>query len=481
MAQLRTLGKVVGEDGAAATIQFAEPVTLPPGSQAKVVNLGDSNNAILQLHIPSGRAGADGADGVNGQDGAKGDTGATGPRGRGATISIHSVEYVDSDEEATIENIGNEIDSEWVIKIPKPKGSVVDSSFVQDSENPVQSRVIQEAIAEKANISDIPTKVSDLENDSEFISSGSVEVMIEDAIVNAGSIAVPVDDALSETSANPVQNKIVTEEIGKKVDMTLEDVLDEDTNAKVGERVSFKNDTDEVSMVLTGSDIAATVLTKTVAERRPVIVPSLPDVGDDSILYLVPSGDNNYSMHLWMDVAGEMKYANVSYGDSQDAPVYTAETPIRIDNQTISLNDSGTGIGTFGPNNDLTGESVIIPQITVNKKGLITDIKNRAFSVDVKHSYRSYTKDIDCNILENGFYAQYIYPDDISGYAPVLMDGFRAYSRNASGNYVSEKVVYSILPRYTNIFKFDYIYIEAYNIGTNAIAKITVSFLYVKV
>lgn len=58
------------------------------------------------------------------------------------------------------------------INISGSGGSVtVDSALSSTSENPVQNKVINSALNNKANSSDIPTKVSDLTNDSGFISS----------------------------------------------------------------------------------------------------------------------------------------------------------------------------------------------------------------------------------------------------------------------------------------------------------------------
>lgn len=46
---------------------------------------------------------------------------------------------------------------------------VVDSELKSDSAYPVQNRVIKQALDTKANIEDIPMKVSDLENDLNFL------------------------------------------------------------------------------------------------------------------------------------------------------------------------------------------------------------------------------------------------------------------------------------------------------------------------
>lgn len=86
--------------------------------------------------------------------------------------------------------------------------TVVDSELSATSTNPVENKAVQTAIQNledsKADVSDIPTKVSDLANDSGFIT----EQYVDSAISNI-DIDITVDSALSSTSENPVQNKVV--------------------------------------------------------------------------------------------------------------------------------------------------------------------------------------------------------------------------------------------------------------------------------
>lgn len=64
-----------GVPGAAATIQVGAVTTGEPGTQAKVVNVGTDNAAVLQFTIPQGRPGTDGMDGKDGRDGEPGPAG----------------------------------------------------------------------------------------------------------------------------------------------------------------------------------------------------------------------------------------------------------------------------------------------------------------------------------------------------------------------------------------------------------------------
>ena len=316
MAQTRLIGKVVGEDGRPASISIGSVRTVEPDQPARVINTSNStSNLVLDFEIPKGRAGLPGV-GENGRDGVDGEKGERGLPGRAATLKINSIEMLPEGSEPEVESLGNETDAEYVLKIPLGSGAPPEDAFIENSENPVQSKVIQEALAEKADASSVPTKVSDLENDSSFISSSTVEGMIQDAVDGVVSATNPVDDALSDVSENAVQNAVITEEFGKKVEMSVSDLNDEN-ETKIGETVTLRDANRELSIDLRGQEAIAATLTTTIAGRQPTIVATLPATGDETILYLVPVEGNNYSMHIWMDVAGTMQYVSVSGGDGK--------------------------------------------------------------------------------------------------------------------------------------------------------------------
>ena len=157
------------------------------------------------------------------------------------------------------------------ISIESGTSITVDSALSTTSENPVQNKVITNTLQTKANASDIPTKVSQLENDSKFatqtavatglatkadkdsltslegsvstlettvrnqdksiianaqaiqgkqdklVSGTNIKTINNQSLLGSGNIsiegggsAVVVDNALSDTSENPVQNKVIT-------------------------------------------------------------------------------------------------------------------------------------------------------------------------------------------------------------------------------------------------------------------------------
>ena len=160
------------------------------------------------------------------------------------------------------------------ISIESGTSITVDSALSTTSENPVQNKVITNTLQTKANASDIPTKVSQLENDSKFatqeavvqglatkadkdsltslesditnlqttvgnqdksiianaqaiqgkqdklVSGTNIKTINNQSILGSGNISIEgggstvvVDDALSDTSENPVQNKVITTKV----------------------------------------------------------------------------------------------------------------------------------------------------------------------------------------------------------------------------------------------------------------------------
>ncbi len=101
--------------------------TLEPFENAKVENVGTSENVILNFKIPRGMQGIDGKIGPQGIPGPKGDKGDVGPQGikgeKGdqgpSTIQIGNIETLDPTEEAEVVNVGTPRDVVLDFKIPR--------------------------------------------------------------------------------------------------------------------------------------------------------------------------------------------------------------------------------------------------------------------------------------------------------------------------------------------------------------------------
>ena len=81
--------------------------------------------------------------------------------------------------------------------IPQGSSVTVDAALSATSENPVQNKVVKAALDDKADTADVPTKTSDLTNDSGFLTSapvasvnGSTGAVVLDA-EDVGAIAAP--------------------------------------------------------------------------------------------------------------------------------------------------------------------------------------------------------------------------------------------------------------------------------------------------
>lgn len=120
--------------------------------------------------------GPKGETGATGPEGPKGDTGDTGPQGPkgekgdpGANGFSPIANVAKSGDTATITITDKNGTTTAQVKDGSDATVTVDSALSSTSENPVQNKVINSALNAKADSSDIPTKTSDLTNDSGFI------------------------------------------------------------------------------------------------------------------------------------------------------------------------------------------------------------------------------------------------------------------------------------------------------------------------
>lgn len=130
-----------------------------------------------------GDTGAQGIQGVKGDKGDKGDTGATGAPGAAATIRIGNVYTGAPGTNASVSNSGTSTNAVLNFTIPRGNpgadgGVTVDAELSNTSMNPVQNKVVKtnmdslyNNLMTKLNMyrSELPTKVSDLENDAGYL------------------------------------------------------------------------------------------------------------------------------------------------------------------------------------------------------------------------------------------------------------------------------------------------------------------------
>ena len=119
--------------------------------------------------------------------------------------------------------------------VPPIPGITIDSELSTTSENPVMNRVITAALALKAAITDIPTKLSQLRNDSGYQTAAQVQTAISAAVPTKTSdltndsgfqTAAQVQAAIS-TATNPLQSKAITDTGGYYSTDTVDGALQE--------------------------------------------------------------------------------------------------------------------------------------------------------------------------------------------------------------------------------------------------------------
>lgn len=148
-----------GSDGRDGADGFSPIATITKSGKVATITITDKNGTTTQT-ISDGDDGQNGSDGRDGQDGNDGisPTATVAKSGDTATITI-----TDKNGTTTAQ-----------IKDGSDATVTVDSALSSTSENPVQNKVINSALGSKANSSDIPTKTSDLQNDSGYITDAGV-------------------------------------------------------------------------------------------------------------------------------------------------------------------------------------------------------------------------------------------------------------------------------------------------------------------
>ena len=102
-----------GAPGTAATITVVSTATGEPGTNASVVNSGDTTNAKLAFIIPRGDTGATGLQGPAGKDGTQG------PAGQDATVTVGTTTTGEPGTDASVVNSGSLNNAVFDFTIPR--------------------------------------------------------------------------------------------------------------------------------------------------------------------------------------------------------------------------------------------------------------------------------------------------------------------------------------------------------------------------
>lgn len=110
-------------------------------------------------------------------------------------MSLNKVNYVDGVTVITAENMNDIQDA--IIDLEAGTSITVDGAISATSTNPVQNKVIAAALNQKADSTNIPTKVSQLTNDSGFQTASQVERAINghlSSVYKAGGSVSSISD-----------------------------------------------------------------------------------------------------------------------------------------------------------------------------------------------------------------------------------------------------------------------------------------------
>ena len=168
-----------------------------------------------------GDAGAQGIQGAKGDKGDKGEQGLQGIAGTAATIRIGSVYTGEPGTNASVSNSGTSTNAILNFTIPRGNpgsggGSTVDvdAALSDSSLNPVQNKVIKEAL---------DGKLGKTETAAAATHDGAGNVIVDTYAKKTDITNITVDSLLSSTSTNPVQNKVIYSALADK--MSTEDIL----------------------------------------------------------------------------------------------------------------------------------------------------------------------------------------------------------------------------------------------------------------
>lgn len=185
---------------------------------------GLDNPASVNIKGAKGDKGDTGAQGIQGVKGDKGDTGEQGLQGiagTAATIRIGSVYTGEPGTNASVTNSGTSTNA--ILNFTIPRGNPgsgggtsidVDAELSDTSLNPVQNKVIKEALDNKLGKTDTAIRAT---------KDGAGNIIVDTYAKKTDITNITVDAELSSTSTNPVQNKVIYNALEDK--MNTADVL----------------------------------------------------------------------------------------------------------------------------------------------------------------------------------------------------------------------------------------------------------------
>ena len=250
---------------------------------------------------------------------------------------------------------------QWNGSAWKAIGSDVDTALSSTSTNPVQNKVINTALANKVD------KVS-----GKVLSSNDYTDAEKQQLASLVAGTITVDSELSDSSENPVQNKVVKAALDNKLNANLlgGEITPQQPSklTQAGAVIQYVGNQLKALPKEQFLDLTKTTFVQSFAwssttypdstnpnlDGKPVMVLALKNSSDDTVAY---SFLNMYEL----------------------VDTYTGTSPITVSGRTVSHANSGVTAGSCGQSTGGTptwGDSVTIPYVTVDEKGHVTAAKN---------------------------------------------------------------------------------------------------------
>lgn len=201
---------VKGDAGTAATITIGSVTTGEPGTNASVTNSGTSTNAILNFTIPRGNPGSGGGTSVE-VDAALSDTSLNPVQNKVIKEALDGKLGKTETAAALHDGAGNVIVDTYAKKTDITN-ITVDSSLSSTSTNPVQNKVIYSALEDKMNTADILSGFALL--------GGATNIRWREGTQFVGSINAVNYSGTARAATHDGDGNVITSTYAKKTDIS---------------------------------------------------------------------------------------------------------------------------------------------------------------------------------------------------------------------------------------------------------------------
>ena len=259
---------------------------------------------------------------------------------------------------------------QWNGSAWKAIGSDVDTALSSTSTNPVQNKVINTALANKVD------KVS-----GKVLSSNDYTDAEKQQLASLVAGTITVDSELSDSSENPVQNKVVKAALDNKLNANLlgGEITPQQPSklTQAGAVIQYVGNQLKALPKEQFLDLTKTTFVQSFAwssttypdstnpnlDGKPVMVLALKNSSDDTVAY---SFLNMYEL----------------------VDTYTGTSPITVSGRTVSHANSNVTAGSYGLSSNVTpafGSTFNVPYVTVDAKGHVTAASTQTVTLPSKN------------------------------------------------------------------------------------------------